>query len=209
MDKVKGKITEWLTGEGLTEGTTITCPTEERPLKQGDTFECIVHLAGGGEMTVKVTQEDDEGTGRFTLLRTTVLQTRMVVESIGKRLKEKLGADFTVDCGSSQTLGSGVGTTFECTATSATGEVIPLEGQQVDTGGQFSWRPKGMDGARRRDPRARVAFVPRHPVPRGATWRESTHRRSSRCAGCSPSGARSSRRACGPRGTSSSVPASW
>ena len=146
MDKVKAKISEWLGEEGLAGGETIVCPSEERPLKQGDTFECVVTLAGGGELTVKVTQEDDEGTGRFTLLRTTVLQTRLVVESITKRIKEKSGEDYTVDCGAAPTLGSGVGTIFECTATSPAGEVLPIEGRQIDTGGQFSWKLKGEDG---------------------------------------------------------------
>jgi hypothetical protein len=146
-DKLEKGIRETLEEKfaGLIEA--VDCP-DDLKLKQGDKFKCSVTLKGGGTMTVDVTQEDDEGNVRWIVSRTTVLPVGVVVESIQKRLVEKLGGGVavTVDCGAGPFLGGSAGATFECTASAPDKDPLLLVVTQQDDMMNFSWKPKGAEG---------------------------------------------------------------
>ena len=48
----------------------VTCPSEPRPLKANDTFDCMGEVEGGGRLTIAVTQTDDTGNITWKVART-------------------------------------------------------------------------------------------------------------------------------------------
>jgi hypothetical protein len=56
---LESSIASWIEQQGA--GTsTVTCP-DDRPLQQGDVFECQAVLADGQTVTLQVTQTDNNG----------------------------------------------------------------------------------------------------------------------------------------------------
>ncbi len=58
-DNLEASITSWIQEQGGGEAT-VTCP-DDRPLQQGDTFQCVATFADASTITLEVTQTDNAG----------------------------------------------------------------------------------------------------------------------------------------------------
>lgn len=120
----------------------VTCPTEPRPLAANDTFDCVADVAGGGRLTIAVTQTDDTGNITWKVASTDGLLDLAKVEgSIVTGLKTQARVDATVSCGGKWKV-AGAGDTFECQATRPDGTPIPIGVTVSDENGNVSWETK-------------------------------------------------------------------
>jgi hypothetical protein len=65
-DNLEIEIASWISDQGGGIAT-VTCP-DDRPLRQGDTFQCEAALEDGSTVTLQVTQTDDTGNVSWTVL---------------------------------------------------------------------------------------------------------------------------------------------
>lgn len=143
MDGAKKAISDGLTAQLGLEMASVTCPTDSRPLKSGDTFECTGTPKGGGSLTVKVTQKDDQGNINWELTKIAgLLDMKKIEAAVQAGLKEKTEADDTVSCGSARLRPSKAGDTFECTAKDQEGQATTVVITVKDGEGNVGWAVK-------------------------------------------------------------------
>jgi hypothetical protein len=122
--------------------SSVTCPSEPRPLAAGDTFECLAAVEGGGQLTIAVTQIDDTGNISWKVARTDgLLDLAKVESSIVAGLKTQAQVDATVSCGG-KWKAAGKGDAFECQAKAADGTPIAIGVTVIDAQGNVSWETK-------------------------------------------------------------------
>ena len=117
----------------------VTCPTESRAAKAGDTFECTGKPEIGGSLSVQVTQKDDQGNIEWKVLKSTGLFDMQEAEAaVAKGLADQLGAEVKLSCGERWRLG-GAGDTFVCEGEDAEGAIPPVTITVKDAEGNISW----------------------------------------------------------------------
>lgn len=138
MDEAKTAITAGIAEQtGLT--VEVTCP-DEREIKAGDVFECTATPALGGQLTVQVTQDDDQGNITWSVTQTTgLLDLQKVVAAVHDGIMQQLTVDATIDCGAGQYRAAVAGETFTCTATTADGQSALVDVEVLDTDGNINW----------------------------------------------------------------------
>jgi len=148
MGVISKSITDGLGAQMGLPGATVTCPTETRAAKAGDTFECEAKPKEGGRLVIKVTQKDDKGNVEWEATKIEgFLSTKTVEESITKGLKEQANADATVSCGDKKLRVSKAGDTFDCKATTADGAAHTIKVTVKDADGNISWATEQPAGA--------------------------------------------------------------
>ncbi len=65
-DNLETEITSWIQEQGA-GAATVVCP-DDRPLQQGDTFQCVGTFADGSTVTLQVTQTDSAGNVTWTVV---------------------------------------------------------------------------------------------------------------------------------------------
>jgi hypothetical protein len=58
-DNLESEISSWVLQTAGEPGV-VTCP-DDRPIQQGDTFQCVVTFGDGSTATLQVTQTDNSG----------------------------------------------------------------------------------------------------------------------------------------------------
>ena len=118
---------------------TVSCPTEARALKAGDTFDCIATPKVGGRLTVTVTQKDNAGQASWDVTRTEgLLDLQKVEVSVKDGLKAQTNVDATVAC-QGRWKATKVGEVFQCQATSGDHKAT-IEVTTTDLAGHISWK---------------------------------------------------------------------
>jgi uncharacterized membrane protein YhaH (DUF805 family) len=141
MSAVTASVTEGLQGQ-LSLAATVACPTEPRPPKAGDVFECVATPTIGGRLTVKVTQQDEQGNVKWEVSKTEGLIDLQVVEqSVVRGLKEQASVDAAVTCGGKYRA-STPGEVFECNAKTGDGRDAVVAVTITDAQGNISWAVK-------------------------------------------------------------------
>jgi len=161
MGTITKSITDGLaTQMGVTD-VTVTCPTETRPLKAGDTFDCEAKPKEGGKLTLKVTQKDDQGNIAWELSK---LEGFLSLPKVEDAIKEANSGLTAVDCcsGAKKIRAAKAGDTFECKATAADGSAHPFVVTVKDADGNIAFAPKDA-GAPAPEPAAEGAETP--PAP--------------------------------------------
>ena len=120
--------------------SSVTCP-ETREMKTGDVFECKAVAETGGDLTVQVTQSDDQGKVNWKLVNgEKVLSLTAVEEQVKDGIAKQLKVDASIDCGGKRRV-SVPGQTFECTAT-AGAESRKVVVTMDDAQGNVTWTLK-------------------------------------------------------------------
>ena len=120
----------------------VTCPTEARPIKKDDTFECVADVEGGGTLRIAVTQTDDTGNITWKVARTEgLLDLSKVEASIVTGLKQQAQVDAKATCGGKWKAAK-KGDVFDCNATAPDGTPIPIAVTVTDDAGNVSWETK-------------------------------------------------------------------
>lgn len=120
----------------------VTCPSEPRPVKANDTFDCIGDVAGGGRLTIAVTQTDDTGNISWKVARTEgLLDLGKVEASIVNGLRTQAQVDAKASCGGKWKAARN-GDTFDCEASAPDGTPIPIAVTVTDDNGNVSWETK-------------------------------------------------------------------
>jgi hypothetical protein len=118
---------------------TVSCPAGDRPVKEGDAFDCIATPKIGGQLTVTVTQQPDAGKVSWTVTRTEgLLDLDKVEASVKDGLKGQLNVDATVAC-EGRWKAVKVGEAFQCQATSGDHKAT-IEVTTLDQQGRISWK---------------------------------------------------------------------
>jgi len=142
MTAVSKSVSDGLTSQLSIPIASVTCPTDSRKAKAGETFECIATPKDGGKLTIKVTQEDDKGNVKWAVDKTEgLIDLKIVEESITKGLHEQASVDATVTCGG-KFMSTKVGGTFECQAKSADKGDATVVVTMTDANGNISWAVK-------------------------------------------------------------------
>lgn len=142
MAAVNKSIVDGLAGQLGMTGAVVSCPTESKTLKAGDTFECTAKPKEGGRLVITVTEKDDQGQITWLVTKTEgLIDLRVVEESVKGGLKSQVGVDATVSCGG-RWLATKAGATHECQAKSADGKDIPIVVTMTDDAGNISWATK-------------------------------------------------------------------
>jgi hypothetical protein len=131
-EKGEAQIKQMLEKNGI-KVVGVDCP-ENIKAKQGETFECMARLAGQADLPVTVEQLDNEGNVRFGTRGIVIAQ--LVEQGLVETAKSR-GADLKVDCGE-RVRKATTGETFECKATSKTGETENIKIEVTDDKG--SWK---------------------------------------------------------------------
>ena len=120
----------------------VDCPTEARPLKANDTFECVGNIQGGGTAVIHVTQTDETGNVTWKLGKISgLLDLGKVEESIVTGLKSQADVDARVTCGG-KWKSAKQGDAFECEATAPDGTAVPIVVTVADNDGNIEWKTK-------------------------------------------------------------------
>ena len=140
MEAVKKSIADGIVTQLSLQVALLDCPPS-RPVKAGDTFECVATPKGGGRLTVKVSQKDDASNISWEVVKTEgLLDLRKVEGSIVTGLKDQAKVEATVSCGD-RWRAAKAGDTFECEAT-AQGQAVPIVVSVADNDGNISWKTK-------------------------------------------------------------------
>ena len=120
----------------------VICPSDPRPVKVGDTFECIAKPRDGGLFTVKVTQADDKGHVTWALVKSEGLINLSATEQlVVKGLKEQAGVAAAVSCSGKFRPAKG-GETFECLARIPNQADATIVVTMKDDQGRVGWAVK-------------------------------------------------------------------
>jgi uncharacterized membrane protein YhaH (DUF805 family) len=142
MSAVSTSVSQGLQSQLSLPIATVACPTETRPLKAGDAFECVATPEMGGELTVKVTQQDEKGNVTWEVAKTEgLIDLQTVEQSVVKGLKEQANVDATVTCGGKYRA-SNAGEVFECQAKTPDGRQSVVGVTITDAQGHVSWEIK-------------------------------------------------------------------
>jgi len=120
-DKGEDYIKTFLAGKVAAPVGEVTCP--ERPLKQGDVFECTTQVDGQA-LRVQVTQDDDEGNVSVKLAQA-VLDIQQAVPYVEQEVAKAKGTAMKADCGPQRYLVRDPGATFDCRVTPKAGRAAP------------------------------------------------------------------------------------
>ncbi len=132
-------ITQGVADQVGLEVASVTCPRERRPLRAGDTFECLATVSGGGTLTIAVTQTDDTGIVTWTVAGTSgLLDLARVEASIARGLKSQAGVTAAVSC-RGRWRSARKGDAFVCDATDQVGRAMTIAVTVVDDLGNVSW----------------------------------------------------------------------
>jgi len=119
--------------------SSVTCPSESRAAKAGDTFECTGKPEIGGSISVQVTQKDDLGNIEWKVLKSTGLfDMRETEAAVERGLADQVEAEVEISCGDRWRVGE-VGDTFECEGKDADGPIPPVTITVKDAEGNISW----------------------------------------------------------------------
>jgi hypothetical protein len=100
--------------------SSVDCP-ESRAMKAGDEFDCKATAESGGVLTVKVTQNDDAGTIKWTLVDgERVLAIENLEQQIKDSIAKQIKVNATLDCGATRRRIAVAGQTIECSASDGT-----------------------------------------------------------------------------------------
>lgn len=139
MEAVKKSVSEGVTGQTTLQVASVSCPTESRTAKAGDSFECTVIPQMGGKLTIKVDQQDDKGNVKWEVVKTEgLLDLQLVEQAVVKGLKEQASLDATVSCGGNKFRPSTPGDTFTCHAKGPESEA-EVAVTIKDAAGNISW----------------------------------------------------------------------
>lgn len=117
VENVEAVIKSGLTEQVKMPFSDVACP-ESRAMKAGDEFECKATAESGGVLTIKVTQSDDAGAVRWTLVDgERVLSMANLEQQIKNAIAKQLNVDAALDCGAARLRIAVAGQTLECTAT--------------------------------------------------------------------------------------------
>jgi hypothetical protein len=142
MNAVSKAVSDGITSQLSLQVASVACPTESRPGKAGDTFECVATPKDGGKLTVKVTQEDDKGNVKWEVTKSEgLIDLKIVEENITKGLKEQASVDATVSCGGKYRAAK-AGEAFECQAKSQDKGDATILVTMTDGTGNISWAVK-------------------------------------------------------------------
>lgn len=118
---------------------TVSCPAGNRPVKDGDTFDCIATPKIGGRLTVTVTQKPDAGKVSWAVSKTEGLIDLDKVEvAVKDGLKAQSNIDATVAC-EGRWKAVKINEVFPCQATSGDHKAT-IEVTTVDQDGRISWK---------------------------------------------------------------------
>ena len=140
MERAEAVIKSGLAEQVKMTFTEVACP-ESRAMKAGDEFECKATAESGGALAIKVTQTDDAGTVRWTLVDgERVLSMANLEQQIKNSIAKQLNIDAKVDCGTTRLRIAVAGQTLECTATA--GESRKVIVTITDDRGNVDWTLK-------------------------------------------------------------------
>lgn len=142
VEAVGPHITQGVSDQVGLDLAKVTCPSEPRPLKTDDTFECVADVKGGGTLAIAVTQTDDTGNITWKVARTEgLLDLAKVEASIVTGLKTQAQVDAKVSCGGKWKAAKS-GDAFDCQAAAPDGTPIPIGVTVTDDNGNVSWETK-------------------------------------------------------------------
>lgn len=142
VEAVAPSITQGVADQVGLKLAKVTCPSEPRPLKANDTFDCVGEVEGGGRLTIAVTQTDDTGNITWKVATTDgLLDLAKVETSIVTGLKTQAQVDAKVTCGGKWKAAK-KGDAFECQATAPDGTPIPIVVTVSDDDGNVNWETK-------------------------------------------------------------------
>ena len=142
MDAVGKAVSDGINGQLSLQIASVTCPTESRAAKAGDTFECVATPKDGGKLTVKVTQEDDKGNVKWEVVKSEgLIDLALTENALVGGLKEQAGVDATVSCGGKYRPAK-PGETFECQAKIPERDDATIVVTMKDLEGNISWAVK-------------------------------------------------------------------
>jgi hypothetical protein len=141
MDKAGASISEGITQQMSLPVASVACPSESRPLKAGDVFECTARAKDGGNLIVQVTQTDDQGNVNWTVVRSENLyDMEAAAATIQEGIAEQTGVEATVTCGASRWRTGKPGDTFACEAEDGDGEIQGVVVTVEDDAGAIGWK---------------------------------------------------------------------
>jgi len=141
MASVKKAISDGITAQLSLPVETVACPPP-RPVKAGDSFECVASPRGGGRLTVTVTQDDAKSNVSWKVTKTEgLLDLQKVEASIAAGLKEQAKVEATATCGG-RWRPAKAGDTFECEAKTPEGQTATIVVTVADADGNIAWKTK-------------------------------------------------------------------
>jgi hypothetical protein len=141
IDRAEAAVKSGLTEQLGMPFASVSCP-ESRPIKAGDVFECKAVAETGGDLTIRVTQEDDAGALDWKVVNAgRVLSMAKLEEQIKAGLARQANLDASVDCGLPKMRVANAGQTFNCTATAGK-ESRPVAVAITDDNGNVTWAVK-------------------------------------------------------------------
>jgi hypothetical protein len=141
MDAVKKAISEGVDAQLSLPIESVSCPPP-RPVKAGDSFECIATPRGGGRLTVTVTQDDAKSKVSWKVAKTEgLLDLQKVEASIVAGLREQAKVEATAACGG-RWKAAKAGDSFECEAKASGGQTATIVVSVADGNGNISWKTK-------------------------------------------------------------------
>lgn len=129
--KIEASIRSEFKSQGV-DIKNIDCP-ENRPLKEGDEFECKVKDDDGDDLTIKVEQTDAHGSIKWKL-DGKILD----MDKVGDMLEPKVGSDVDVQCPSKKIVLI-EGKKFSCKY-SKNGAKGKVQFTTVDNDGNVKWK---------------------------------------------------------------------
>ncbi len=145
LDKLKTELKAGLTSQLGVTIKDVTCP-EDREIKVADTFECKASSQGGASITLKVTQNDDQGNVKWEVAASEGLMDLKKLEAvIAGGLQEQAGVQAKVDCGGTYREAE-PGKAFDCAATDPTGSATTVTVTVKDRAGNVDWKLNAPDG---------------------------------------------------------------
>jgi Domain of unknown function (DUF4333) len=112
MEKVRGSVKDLITTQIGANVKSVTCP-DTRPIKQGDTFDCIAEI-DFGKTAVTITQKDGDGNLGLDTKQMVVKVAEVEKAIVAAVKKNSPTLDLVVDCGP-KFRPSIPNDTFECT----------------------------------------------------------------------------------------------
>ena len=131
-------IKKWLSEQLGIEADEVTCP-QDVARKNGKWFKCTA-TAEGGELTIRVTQTNDDGNTRFGTsdIEGVVVSARLE-DQIEQAFRDRANMEVTVDCGRRHRVAV-PDATFHCEVENRKGEEAPIAVRVEDRAGNVFWK---------------------------------------------------------------------
>jgi hypothetical protein len=138
LDNLKGIVSQGIQDQLGLVVSSVECP-EQVMIESGNTFDCTASPEGGGELAVKITQNDDEGNVTWEVVDMEgILDLGLLVGQIESGLAQQAQIQATVDCGG-KFRATKVGETFQCSVLDAAGNRGTVTVTVNDAEGNVSW----------------------------------------------------------------------